>query len=278
MSIFITTKEKKKFFADLYATEYSSLLAPYRGITPDMASPLDESIFYDSLFQRGQQALYFQAEYPQTSSATPSCNNPLSIFVAHTYEDGRVVQKVDQILRTIAYQEENINYRFGEIALDMRWKKSRHDYLTSVDLILLLVTKAFIATEYCYSPQLKWAILRHSEEKAYIIPVLLTGDDEARLREQYFSKDDPDAEKVLMPQPRQNVLFEAGMAFGLQRNRTVLVELGTLRGFSDASGRYAIRLDNTSAKRNELAQRLKSIGCDVHLEGNDWLFAGNFNV
>jgi predicted nucleotide-binding protein len=110
------------------------------------------------------------------------------------------------------------------------------------------------------------------------VVVLLTGDDEARLREQYFSQNDPESEKALMPQPRQNVLFEAGMAFGLQRNRTVLVEIGTLRGFSDASGRYAIRLDNTSAKRNELAQRLKSIGCDVHLEGNDWLFAGNFNV
>lgn len=110
------------------------------------------------------------------------------------------------------------------------------------------------------------------------VVVLLTGDDEARLRESYFSANDPEFEKKLMPQPRQNVLFEAGMAFGLQRKRTVLVELGTLRTFSDVMGRYSIRLDNTSAKRNELAQRLKSIGCDVHLEGNDWLFAGNFNL
>lgn len=173
MSIFIPNKEKKKFFEDLHTKEYSSLLALYSGITPDTAYPLDESIFYDSLFQRGQQTLYFQAEYPQTSSVTSSCNNPLSIFVAHTYDDGRMVQRMDQILRTIAYQEENIHYQFGEIALDTRWKESRYDYLASVDLILLLVTQAFIATEYCYSQQLKWAILRHKEEKAYIVPVLL---------------------------------------------------------------------------------------------------------
>jgi len=107
--------------------------------------------FNESVLQERQQTLYFQAQFPQTNSATPSSNNPLSIFVAHTYNDGKLSQKIDQILRTIAYQEQNINYHFMEIALDTRWKKSRHDYLASVDLILLLVTQSFIATEYCYS-------------------------------------------------------------------------------------------------------------------------------
>lgn len=110
------------------------------------------------------------------------------------------------------------------------------------------------------------------------VVVLLTGDDEARLKSEYFSANKSEFEKNLNPQPRQNVLFEAGMAFGLQRKRTVLVELGSTRPFSDVSGRYSIRLDNTSAKRNELAQRLRAIGCEVHLDGSDWLFAGNFAI
>ncbi|MGB8347637.1 MAG: nucleotide-binding protein [Ktedonobacteraceae bacterium] len=106
--------------------------------------------------------------------------------------------------------------------------------------------------------------------------VLLTGDDEARLRAEYCAENEAEYEKALTPQPRQNVLFEAGMAFGLQPRRTVMVEIGRLRTFSDVSGRYSIRLDNTAARRNELAQRLKSIGCAVKLDGNDWLFTGNF--
>lgn len=109
------------------------------------------------------------------------------------------------------------------------------------------------------------------------VVVLLTGDDEARLRSEYCGENEVEYEKVLTAQPRQNTLFEAGMAFGLQPRRTILVEIGSLRPFSDVSGRYSIRLDNTAAKRNELAQRLKSIGCPVKLEGSDWLFAGNFN-
>lgn len=120
-------------------------------------------------------------------------------------------------------------------------------------------------------------ILEEAFRISKAVVVLLTGDDEGRLKSEYCTADEAEYEKVLTPQPRQNVLFEAGMAFGLQPSRTIFVEIGTLRPFSDVSGRYSIRLDNSAAKRNELAQRLKSIGCAVKLEGSDWLFAGNFN-
>lgn len=110
------------------------------------------------------------------------------------------------------------------------------------------------------------------------VVVLLTGDDEARLRSDYQSEDDPDYEKQLTPQARPNVLFEAGMAFGTQPNRTILVELGRLRPFSDVSGRHTIRLNNKPERRMELVQRLRSAGCAVDLTGNDWVFTGNFNI
>ncbi len=119
-------------------------------------------------------------------------------------------------------------------------------------------------------------ILKTAFSISKAVVVLLTGDDEAKLRNDYYTTDDGEQEKSLQLQPRQNVLFEAGMAFGLQPSRTVLVEVGTLRPFSDVSGRYSIRLNNSSTKRNELAQRLESIGCPVNRTGKDWLFAGNF--
>jgi hypothetical protein len=127
----------------------------------------------DGLMYNRQHNLYFHEQISQQDSIASGSNSPLSIFIAHTYDDSRRLQNIEQILETIRYQEKNINLEFGEIALDTRWKMSRHDYLESVDLILLLVTRAFVATEYCYSEQLRWAILRHREEKAYIIPILL---------------------------------------------------------------------------------------------------------
>lgn len=110
---------------------------------------------------------------------------------------------------------------------------------------------------------------------ARAVVVLLTPDDIAYLRPEYASGDD-DPERTPTPQARPNVLFEAGMAMGHHPDRTVLVELGTLRPFSDVAGRHAIRLDNSAPKRNDLAQRLRNAGCDVDTSGADWLNAGDF--
>ena len=153
-------------------------------------------------------------------------------------------------------------------------KRAMYEFLRAIGLNIVEWEQAVALTKK--GAPFIGEILEAAFRVSKAVVVMLTGDDEARLKSEYYSLHEVESEKILTPQPRQNVLFEAGMAFGLQRTRTVLVELGTLRPFSDVWGRYSIRLDNTSAKRNELAQRLRSIGCDVHLEGSDWLFAGNF--
>lgn len=112
-------------------------------------------------------------------------------------------------------------------------------------------------------------------EMAQAVVVLLTPDDIAYLRPEYANGDD-DPERVPTPQARPNVLFEAGMAMGRHPDRTVLVELGSLRPFSDVAGRHAVRLDNSPQKRNDLAGRLKNAGCDVSTSGADWLSTGDF--
>jgi len=112
---------------------------------------------------------------------------------------------------------------------------------------------------------------------AQAIVVLMTPDDEARLRQPYVVVDDPDYERNLTGQPRQNVLFEAGMAIGRNQNRTILVELGNLRHFSDILGRHTIRIENNPEKRNDLATRLRTAGCEVDRTGSDWIKEGDFD-
>ncbi len=121
-------------------------------------------------------------------------------------------------------------------------------------------------------------ILDAAFSKAHAVVVLLTPDDEARLREPFQGSNEPPHETELTGQARPNVLFEAGMAMGRSQDRTIIVELGDLRPFSDVAGRYAIRLDKTSEKRQELAQRLQASGCPVNLDGTDWHSAGNFEA
>lgn len=112
--------------------------------------------------------------------------------------------------------------------------------------------------------------------RARAIVVLLTPDDLAQLRSDLLSSSDKPYERTLTGQARPNVLFEAGMAFVTHPGQTVLVQLGTLREFSDVAGRHVVHMTNTFEKRQELATKLKNAGCDVDVSGSDWVNAGDF--
>jgi len=120
-------------------------------------------------------------------------------------------------------------------------------------------------------------VLDAALSNAAAIVVLMTPDEIAYLQPQY-GHSDSDPETKPAPQARPNVLFEAGMALGRDPRRTVLVEVGGVRPFSDVAGRHAIRLTNDVARRQELAARLETAGCEVDLKGTDWHTTGDFTA
>lgn len=103
---------------------------------------------------------------------------------------------------------------------------------------------------------------------AQAVVVLQTPDDVAHLHESLTYPGDPETAPQM--QPRPNVLFEAGMALARDENRTIIVELGQVKTFSDIHGRHVVRLDNSVRKRQELANRLRTAGCAVRMDGIDW--------
>lgn len=149
-------------------------------------------------------------------------------------------------------------------------------YLRAIGLQPLEWNEAVLATGKA-SPYIG-EILNAAFSQAGAVVVLMTPDDEARLREPFVSANDPPHETELTGQARPNVIFEAGMAMGRDADRTVLIELGSLRPFSDIGGRHVIRLDDRTQRRQELAQRLQSAGCPVNLDGTDWHTAGDFDA
>jgi len=121
-------------------------------------------------------------------------------------------------------------------------------------------------------------VLESAFNHAQAIVVLLSPDDEVRLSPELCGDKEKPDEKEFRLQARPNVLFEAGMAFGKCDKRTVLVEVGDVKPFSDVAGRHAVRLTNDSTKRNDVISRLRTAGCDAFTEGNDWLKIGDFSV
>lgn len=115
-------------------------------------------------------------------------------------------------------------------------------------------------------------------KNAQAVVVLLSPDDEVRLSPELWKDKEDEDEKEIRLQARPNVLFEAGMAFGTHPNRTLLIEVGQVKAFSDVAGRHVVRLSNSSEGRNDIAERLRTAGCDVSTSGSDWLKMGDFSV
>ncbi|MFI5117507.1 MAG: TIR domain-containing protein [Terriglobales bacterium] len=158
---------------------------------------------------------------------------------------------------------------------DEERRKALFEFLRSVGLQPIEWNSALAATKKG-SPHIG-EVLDTGFKSAVATVVLFTPDDEAKLRDRFFKKTDPSYERRLTGQPRQNVLFEAGMAFGRHPDQTILVEVGTLRPVSNLVGRHTVRLSNAMTTRQQFVVKLKTVGCPVDDTGTDWHTAGDFS-
>lgn len=95
-------------------------------------------------------------------------------------------------------------------------------------------------------------------DESWAVLVLVTPDDIAKMREE------PDEEA--RKQARPNVIFEAGLALGRYRKRTVLVEYEEPSMFSDLHGHYVVRLRQTGEGIegfDDIRKMLKATGCET---------------
>lgn len=120
-------------------------------------------------------------------------------------------------------------------------------------------------------------ILDAAFKMAQAVVVLLSPDESVQLRRELCADDDEFARERGF-QPRANVLIEAGLALARAEDRTLLVKVGTVNIASDIHGRHVVTMDSSAERRNELAQRLKTAGCEPETGNGDWLRTGNFAV
>jgi hypothetical protein len=115
-------------------------------------------------------------------------------------------------------------------------------------------------------------VLTEAFQPAQAVVALFTPDDTGRLGRNYRPWERS------QPQARQNVVFEAGMAFGRLADRTVLVKLGKMRLPSDVVGRKFVEISNERKSREELKKRLENAQCTIASKGDRWLTSGDFDA
>jgi len=181
---------------------------------------------------------------------------------------------VDQIQKRPENREIDEKKVFVIHGRNLDLKNAMFEFLRSLTLFPIEWNQAIKATSKG-SPSII-EIIDSGMGMAQVMLILLTRDDEAKLRDKFVDPHDPVYDKELTPQARQNVIFEAGMAMGRYPDRTVLTQVGYLRPWSDVSGIHITHMDGSSERRRELVTKLENAGCKPDISGTDWLTSGNF--
>ena len=65
----------------------------------------------------------------------------------------------------------------GKIEPGVEWNSRIEHYLDEADVILLLISSDFLASDFCYSTEMDRAIKRHEAGNAQVIPIILRSVD-----------------------------------------------------------------------------------------------------
>lgn len=96
----------------------------------------------------------------------------LRVFISYAHEDDLLCQELEKQLSVLKHQGLMSVWHDREIYAGKEWMREIEDNLNEAH-ILLLVSPAFINSQYCYSIEMESALERHQYEEACVIPIIL---------------------------------------------------------------------------------------------------------
>lgn len=101
----------------------------------------------------------------------------LSVFISYSHKDRVLRDELDVHLSTLKRLNIISSWYDGDIIPGAEWETQILEHLKSAQIILLLLSADFIASDFCYSIEMMEAIARHDAGDAYVIPILLRPTD-----------------------------------------------------------------------------------------------------
>jgi hypothetical protein len=97
----------------------------------------------------------------------------IRVFYSYSQKDKELKDKLDQHLQALKRSGKITTWSDLEIQPGKDWEAEIHLQLNTADIILLLISPDFMASDYCYSVEMQQAYVRHNAGETCIIPILL---------------------------------------------------------------------------------------------------------
>jgi TIR domain len=97
----------------------------------------------------------------------------ITFFISYAHEDDHLRQEFDKHLSLLKWQLVANVWHDRKINAGADWVDEINTHMESAQVILLLISPDFMASEYCYGVQMKRAMERHQAGITLVIPVIL---------------------------------------------------------------------------------------------------------
>jgi formylglycine-generating enzyme required for sulfatase activity len=98
---------------------------------------------------------------------------PISLFSSYSHKDEDLRQKLETHLAALQRGGLIAEWHDRKLKPGDAWKSEIDRNLSSADIVLLLVSSDFIASDYCWGEEMTKALARHERGEARVIPVIL---------------------------------------------------------------------------------------------------------
>src|SRR5258706_2919195 len=121
--------------------------------------------------------LFDLLENPAPAKAPPTETATFEIFYSYAHKDEGLKKKLEIHLSLLKQEGLITGWYDREIRAGAEWASEIETHLNSAHIILLLVSPDFMASDYCYSIEMRRALERHEAQEARVIPVILRPTD-----------------------------------------------------------------------------------------------------
>ena len=109
----------------------------------------------------------------QIHEFTSSPTKTLKVFFSYSYKDKKMQVELEKFLYSLKRQYSISSWHNGEIGAGNEWAKEIDTHLSQADIVLLLVSQDFIASDYCYNKEMMRSLERHRKGEACVVPIIL---------------------------------------------------------------------------------------------------------
>ncbi len=103
----------------------------------------------------------------------PSARRTLSLFYSYSHRDETLRNDLETHLALLRRQEIIASWHDRQISVGQEWEGQIDRHLEEADIILLLISSDFLASDYCYDIEMQRALARHEAADAVVIPVMI---------------------------------------------------------------------------------------------------------